>query len=278
MTFSGEEMGLLGSRHFVTHPTIDLSKVRAMFNMDMVGRFGQDRFEIWGTDTAEEFPDLVERATAAAGVAYKAPNRSGNIFGRSDHASFYRHDIPVLFPFTGLHQQYHQPEDEWPLIDAEGGVKVLQMAHLIVSELASMEKGPTFTKAGRTAGTPAVAAKAQEKPGAKAEGDEDEETDDAAPPMPKVRMGIMPGYAEDGKPGMMVDGVVEKGPAEQAGILRGDRVIRIGDKKVDDIYTYMTALTGLTPGQTVEVVLMREGKEKTVKLKLGESVRGNDPK
>ncbi len=277
MTFSGEEMGLLGSRHFVTHPTVDLSKIRAMFNMDMVGRFGQDRFEIWGTDTAEEFPELIERVTAAAGIDYKAPTRSGNIFGRSDHASFYRHDIPVLFPFTGLHQEYHQPEDDWPLVDAEGGVKVLQMAHLIVSELACMENGPTFTTAGRTAGAPVAVAKADDKP-AKGEDDQEEQADDAAPPMPKVRMGIMPGYAEDGKTGMMVDGVIEKGPAEKAGIQRGDRIIRIAGKEVNDIYTYMTALTGLKPDDTVEVVLLREGKELTVKIKLGEPVRGNEPK
>lgn len=267
MTFSAEERGLLGSRHFVKNPTIDLKKVRAMLNMDMIGRLSQDKFEIWGTDTAEEFEELVERAAAAADIEYTAPDRSGGIFRRSDHFNFFRNDIPILFPYTGKHDQYHRPEDDWELIDSEGAVKVLQMAHLILGELANMEDGPTFLKdAPKKETKPARAA-------AKVDADDDEES---TPAMPRVAMGIMPSYSDDGKKGMLVDGLIEKGPAQKAGIKENDRIVKIGKNKVDDIYGYMTALADLKPGDKVKVVVLRGEKEVTVEVKLGKSTRRGD--
>ena len=146
IAFSAEEMGLLGSAQFVEHPTLALKDVRAMVNFDMIGRLSADKFTIYGLPSGKEFEKLVDRAAEQAGIKYRAPAGGSGMFGASDHASFYDHDIPVLFPFTGVHKQYHSPEDDWELIDAEGAAKILTMFHSVVRDLANLESGPTFEK------------------------------------------------------------------------------------------------------------------------------------
>jgi len=144
VAFSAEEEGLVGSRHFVTHCPVPLTRVRAMVNFDMVGRFNQHQFSVWGVPSAREFADLVRRAAAPLHITYSTPPLSVHLFRQSDHYPFYEHGIPVLFPFTGLHEQYHRPEDDWNRIDAEGAANVLRFAFAIVNELANLEHGPTF--------------------------------------------------------------------------------------------------------------------------------------
>ncbi|GAG27603.1 unnamed protein product, partial [marine sediment metagenome] len=143
IAFDAEEMGLLGSRHFVRNPTVELDQIPAMLNLDMIGRLSQKKFTIFGIPTGEEFPELVEKAAEERGLEYKA---SRGMFGGSDHASFARHDIPALFFFTGMHKEYHQPQDDWELIDAEGATQILELSHDILVHLADMEEGPTFAE------------------------------------------------------------------------------------------------------------------------------------
>ena len=138
------------------------------------------------------------------------------------------------------------------------------MAHLIVGELADMEDGPTFLK---------EAPKKDKKPRRTATNADAGDDDAPRPSMPRVSMGVMPSYSEDGKPGMLVDGLIEKGPAAEAGMKENDRIIKIGKKKVEDIYGYMSALAGFKPGDNVKVVVLRKGKEVTVEVKLGRSTR-----
>lgn len=270
MTFSAEEMGLLGSRHFVDNPTFDLTRVKAMVNLDMIGRFGQNKFEVYGADTGTGFDELVKSAAAHYGIEYKATPRTSGVFGQSDHASFYRKNIPVLFPFTGLHRQYHQPEDDWELIDAEGATRVLDMVHELVSALASMEQGPEFIKPGGKkkegeADKPAEAAAAAsgDKPAAAPPSDSD------APvrKMPSARLGIMPGYAQDeSRPGLLVDGVTDDGPAKKAGIEQNDRIVKIGEFDVKDIESYMEAMSHFKAGDLADVVVDRNGLKVTIKV------------
>jgi hypothetical protein len=141
IAFSAEEVGLVGSSYFVNHPTVPLDRIRAMVNLDMIGRYVPGDFQVDGTYTAAEFPEMVRRAAQAAGFECRTP---AGITSDSDHASFYDKGIPVLFPFTGFHDQYHRPEDDWQLINAEGAAAILNMFRQIVVELASMPSGPAF--------------------------------------------------------------------------------------------------------------------------------------
>ncbi len=262
MGFDAEEMGLLGSAHFVSEPTVPLESIKAMVNFDMIGRVGQKKLAIEGVPTAVEFPDLVKKHADPTGIPYDAPDVSDSVFGASDHASFYRKDIPVLFPFTGFHRQYHQPEDDWELIDAAGAANLLGMWYGITVELANMSSGPTFQKKpppapeSQPATGPAVAAASAPAGG-----------DTARPNMPRVRLGVVPSYSDKG-PGLLLDAVSDGGAAKQAGMRDGDRIIQIGEFKISSVETYMGALAEFDPGQEVDIIYERDGKQATVRVKL----------
>jgi len=272
IAFDAEEMGLLGSRHFVRNPTVEFGDVRAMLNLDMIGRLGQKRFAIFGVPTAEEFPELVEQAAEELGLEYKAGR---GMFGGSDHASFARHEIPALFFFTGMHKEYHQPQDDWELIDAAGAVRVLELSYKILVHLADMEEGPTFTEPSaepdeeEPAKKPAIE---EEKEAARA-GDAGDDTPKDADEPPsrdnvRVRLGVMPDVVGDDQPGMVVEGVLDGGAAKAAGMRDGDRILKIGDEDIRDIYAYMRAMQQFKPGDVVEVLIIRNGAKKTLKVKL----------
>lgn len=279
ISFSAEEMGLLGSKHFVAHPTVALKDVRMMINLDMIGRLSQDKFTIFGAPSADEFPELLRRAAERADVKYRAA--TGNTLG-SDHSKFYEAGIPYLFPITGVHKQYHHPDDDWELIDAPGAARILDMLHEIVRTVADMEDGPTFRRI-------VVRARPEDlvmKPAAEHEKENlDNEIgadgskqrgEDRAPRRPRVRLGIAPDFSRTDQPGLVADTVMEGGPAKAAGMKDGDRVMRIGEQPISDIYSYMDVLADLKPGQTVDVVVVRDGKEITLKVKL-EASRGRKP-
>lgn len=277
MTFSAEEMGLLGSAHFVSHPTLELSVVKAMVNFDMIGRLGAEKFTIYGVGTGQEFDELVKQAAEEVGIEYRAPKGVGDMFGASDHASFFEHEIPVLFPFTGVHKQYHRPEDRWDLIDAQGATQILTMFHRVVRELANMPAGPTFQKPPEDAapeGEPPIKpAVEHEKEVQRDEGEHGESGggEVEARTRPKSRLGIIPDFAGGEQPGVVVSSVLDGGAAKAAGIQDGDRIVRLGDQKIKDIYGYMDALRECRPGQTVEVVVMRKDQEMTFKVTLTET-------
>lgn len=171
MTFSAEEMGLLGSAHYVKKPTVELSKIKAMINLDMIGRMGQKELEIYGVPTAVEFPELVAKLASEYGIEYKATGNNDRYFGASDHASFFYKGIPVLFAFTGTHPQYHKPDDDWERIDAEGAATLLKMFHRVVTTVADMESGPTkpsTEKKAKEAEKPKNAAEAADEAARKA--------------------------------------------------------------------------------------------------------------
>ena len=279
MAFDAEERGLLGSKHFVAHPTVELANVRAMINFDMIGRLDLDKLTIWGLTSAAEFPELVRAAADAAGLSYRAPATDSIQFGASDHFSFYRKDIPVLFPFTGVHKHYNTPEDDWQRIDADGAVRILQMMHAVIGELAGMQTGPTF-----------VAKKEERELRDKLEregvADLDHE-DVSEPEQPvnrhrsrrdlRVRLGIMPDFAAEEGTGLRVEAVMEDGPAAKYGLEDGDVITRIGGHAVTDIYSYMDALRKHQPGDEVEVALQRDGKPLTLKVRLEASRRRSEP-
>lgn len=267
IAFSAEEMGLLGSKHFVEHPTVDLSNVKAMVNLDMIGRYGQGKFDIHGADTAPEFPDIVDRAANDAGVSYNRPV-SKEFFGRSDHAPFYRRSIPVLFPFTGIHDHYHKPGDDWELIDDQGGARVLVMMYSIIRDLAQLAAGPTFVS-GKDTDAPPPAASQPASPAVAAGPAAANPHADATPSVPAmtVRLGVQPDYNDDGA-GLRLDGVSDDSPAKSAGLREGDRITQLGEYPIEDIQTYMKALSRFSPGQKVKIIYLRDGKTLEVEVEL----------
>ncbi|MBL8879321.1 MAG: M20/M25/M40 family metallo-hydrolase [Phycisphaerales bacterium] len=270
MAFSAEEMGLLGSRHYVKNPTIELSRIKAMVNFDMIGRLNEERFLIYGVGTAPEFKPLIDRACEAAELKYK---EGKSLPGNSDHASFQAKNIPVIFPFTGLHKQYHQPEDDWELINADGAVKIMRMGHVVITSLANMTTGPTWNESRKDADPSEDEKGEPEKPAAengdkKAAPAAPANSDTAAPAMPKVRLGIVPDYGDDERPGLLLSGVRNGSIAEKAGLKADDRIIRINDLKVTDISSFMRAMGTFDVGQTITIVVERGGKEESFKAEL----------
>ncbi|MDX1429906.1 MAG: M28 family peptidase, partial [Rhodothermales bacterium] len=144
--FSGEEMGLLGSDHFASEPPFDLSNVIAMINFDMVGRLDEGKLQRLGTETATEFTDILDEAAAGRDLTV---SRVGDGYGPSDQTSFYSRGVPVLHFFSGTHSQYHRPEDDWELINAEGMAEIGEMAIAIINILATRSEALTFVEQQR---------------------------------------------------------------------------------------------------------------------------------
>ncbi len=271
MTFDGEELGLLGSRHFVDEPTVELEKIRAMINFDMIGRLGNNQFTIFGTGSGKEFRPLLKKAAENLDISYHAPSSDTRFMGGADHFSFYVKDIPVMFAFTGMHAQFHLPTDDWELIDDDGAVKIMRLMHPVIAELANLTTGPVFVPKDEEAEEPAE--ETETPMDADQETDTDKADDDAYSTRRinrgelKVRIGIIPDSAFKGS-GLRAASVIDKTPAAAAGMRDGDTIISIAGKAVSDIQTYVAAVRSHNPGDTVEVVIKRESKELTLKVKL----------
>ncbi|MGB5553827.1 MAG: M28 family peptidase [Flavobacteriaceae bacterium] len=233
MAFSGEEMGLLGSNYFVKNPTIDLSKVNYMINMDMVGRLREDKtLSISGTGTAPIWPQVLN----STNPGFKLVLQESGV-GPSDHTSFYLQDIPVLHIFTGQHEDYHKPSDDSDKLNYEG---MRMISGYILEVIKELDKSPKLAF--------------------KKTKNESEEV-----PRFKVALGVVPDYLFDGK-GMRIDGVSEDKPAQKAGLQKGDVVIQLGDSTVVDMMSYMRALSTFEEGNTTKVVVDRKGKKVEVDI------------
>jgi hypothetical protein len=231
IAFSGEERGLWGSNYFCKNPTIDLKTVTYMLNMDMVGRLNSEKkLAINGTGTSPTWNEVLQGLATEVSII---TSESG--VGPSDHTSFYNVDIPVLHFFTGQHEDYHKPSDDVDKINLEGEMLVIQYIERLISTLNSKEK-LAFTRT------------------------KDESTTKAS--NFKVTLGVIPDYLYDGE-GMRLDGTKEGRPAEKAGLIKGDIVLKIGDYSVSDMQTYMDALSKFEKGQTTPVLIKRNGEEMT---------------
>lgn len=228
IAFSGEEMGLLGSNYFVKNPTVDLSKVNYMVNMDMVGRLRPDNtLSISGTGTAPVWNQVLNTANKD----FKLVLQESGV-GPSDHTSFYLQDIPVLHFFTGQHEDYHKPTDDTEKLNYDGMKKITDFIFTVISDLDKSEK-LAFRKTKN----------------------ESEEV-----PRFKVALGVVPDYLFDGK-GMRIDGVSEDKPAQKAGLQKGDIVVQLGDSIVVDMMSYMRALSSFEEGNATKVIVDRNGKK-----------------
>lgn len=262
--FSGEEIGLLGSRHFVRNSPIAAGDIQAMINMDMIGRLRDYALNLSGTGTAEDFEQLLEPMLASSGLQINA-SRGGS--GPSDHASFYAAGIPVLHFFTGLHQEYHTPADKSHLINNVGAVRIVNLVCDVAMELATLPDQLEFTSTDRRAQPRAQDPQPEQEA-------QEEQTDQPRMGQISVRFGIAPGDYADTEGGVLVGEVFPETSAALAGIRAGDRMTRWNGQEIDDIAGWMRQLAGHEPGDTVAVTLLRDGDELTVRVTLQARERG----
>jgi Zn-dependent M28 family amino/carboxypeptidase len=228
IAFTGEELGLLGSDHYVKHPAVPIDSTFAMVNLDMVGRLRGDRITVFGTETAREFAMLLDTLGTANALAAAG---SGDGYGRSDQSSFYAADVPVLHFFTGTHEDYHRTTDDAAKVNIEGVARVAGLAADVAWALATREGPLTFV--------------------------------DAPPPAPVAGgygayLGTIPDMSES-PGGVRLTGVRAGSPAEAAGIKPGDIIVRLGDHEIGNLYQMTDALRAHKPGDSVVVVVLREG-------------------
>jgi len=242
LSFSGEEEGLLGSKHFVDDPVIDLSKVNVMINMDMVGRLNEtNNLEIGGVGTATGLKELVY-ANSDTSVIKLTLSPEG--YGPSDHSSFYGKNIPVLFYFTGAHMDYHTPTDTWEKINFKGMVEISGLVFKVAEELANENSRLQFKEAGP---------KVQTMQYGRGKG---------------VTLGIMPDFAGIVKNGLRADFVTPGKPAALGGMQKGDIITFINGKPVNNIQDYMFRMGQLKHGETISVEVLRNDKKVVLLIQL----------
>ena len=240
--FGGEELGLLGSKHYAENPTIDLDKVQLMVNLDMIGRLDEDKnVYLGGVPTAYGLDKAIKPfiESSKLNVTSYQHTASGvrSLFSRSDHYNFYKKDVPSLFFFTGIHKDYHTPRDEANLVNYEGLKLISDLAEKVIDNAANRNDRFKFKELPKL-----------------------EEESERTPARMKVSLGIMPDYAHQGS-GLKIDSVIDKRPAKNSGMKDGDIVIKIQDTVIDDIYKYMEILSKIEPGSKAKATVLRNDEE-----------------
>ncbi len=248
VAFTAEERGLLGSSELAKKPLPGMAPggLVAMINMDMVGRMRNNTVSVLGSDSAEEWNAILQPHCDQLRVNCKL---GGDGYGPSDQTPFYAAGVPVVHFFTGAHEQYHKPSDDAYLINAAGGAKIANLVADTAFELTSIE-GLTYKES------------------------------EAPAPMGDVRsygasLGTIPDYtgAPDDKAGMLLAGVRGGGPAETAGLQRGDRIVELKGREIRDIYDLMYVLRESKPGEEASFVAERGDERVEGSVVFGESRR-----
>jgi hypothetical protein len=231
VAFSGEELGLYGSRAFVARAPL-VKSIKAMINLDMVGRLRQDRVTVFGARSAPGFSKIIRDGASQLGLQVQESDG----VGRSDHMSFYNRKIPVLHFFTGSHADYHRPSDTWDKINVEGAAIVSDLVLLTALEIAGAKEPPQFVSLPSR--PPALQAESDMRLG--------------------TYLGSIPDYGANTE-GVRLAGVSEGSPADRAGLREGDVIVQLADFKIHNIEDLMTALQARKPGDEVEIVVLRTG-------------------
>jgi len=238
MGFGSEEMGLLGSEHYVNNPTQELSKKRAMINMDMIGRMTDKKLLIFGIGSSPDW----ERTLMAANIDSLDLRLVPDGTGASDHTSFYNKGIPVLHYFTDTHADYHRPSDDTEYIRFDEKVLVLQHVRRVVEAIDAMSSDQLiFTQAPVT------------------------QTRNMT--LGNVTLGVLPDYGYDG-PGFKITGTTEGRAGAKAGLQAGDIITKLGDVQIKDIYDYMESLNTFKPGDKTTIILKRGDQELRLDVQL----------
>lgn len=240
MTFSGEELGLIGSQYFTQNSPVKLENVVSMFNLDMIGRINDENTLILnGTGSSSIWHDLFNELN---NNNYFQLSFNDDSFSSSDHASFYSKEIPVVFFFTGIHGDYHRPTDTAEKINSEKAVSILNFIFNAATKIDQNDERPDYIKVERSSTGGAMSF--------------------------RVYVGVIPDYSSSPE-GFKISGVNPNSPAEKAGLRGGDIITQIGEKKINDIYDYTYVLSDHNPGDKVELRFLREGKQQISELEFG---------
>ncbi|MBA3340712.1 MAG: M28 family peptidase [Gemmatimonadaceae bacterium] len=243
VTFSGEELGLLGSQFFVDNPPVALDRVVAMLNFDMVGRLKDDKLFVYGTATATELVAILDSANAAGQPQFKVTG-GGDGFGSSDHSSFYAKGLPVLHFFTDLHEDYHRATDDPDKVNAAGAARVVGLALRTIREIGNRDSRLTFVRASAP----------RQVSGTRQGSD--------------TYLGSIPDMSASSE-GLRLTGVRPDSPADKGGLKAGDVIVEFGGKAVKDLFSYSDALYSHKPGDTVKIAVLREGQRMDLTVTLG---------
>ncbi len=241
VAFSGEEVGLLGSRYYVEHPPFPLSTTRAMLNLDMVGRLRENRLTVFGAHSAPGLSGIVNDAARRVGLEIK----ESDSVGRSDHMSFYNKKIPALHFFTGTHPDYHRPTDTWDKLNTEGMVQISDLVATVAQRVADTQVPMNFVS------LPSRPPSSSDEP-SRGYG---------------AYFGSIPDFGE-AVDGVRLAGVTEGSPAALAGLREGDIIISFAGSKIHDLEDLVKLLRAKKPGDEVEIVVLRTGAVLTVKTTL----------
>ncbi len=242
IAFSGEEEGLFGSINYTKNPNIPLERTQAMINMDMIGRLKDSILIVEGMGSSPYWKILMDSLKHENFAMRYKPDG----VGPSDHSSFYRKNIPVLFYFTGLHKDYHKATDTKDKINYEGEVQVLSLVRRSIDAIQSKPDRIPFTL---------VPEDTTKKVG-----------------VFKVYVGGVPDYGYDGE-GLKISDITPGSPADKAGLKAEDIVIKFADITIKNIYDYTGALGKFKPDDTVDFKVKRGKEVLTIPVKLGK--RGN---
>jgi len=239
VTFAGEELGLLGSRHLVANVSelgIRREQIAAMVNMDMIGRLREGKLTLWGLDSGDRWRRIVREASEGTDLKLRLV---GSGLGASDHVSFYRAKIPVLCLNTGMHADLHSPTDTADKINPAGALAVLRLAEKVIEKLWSDEQriayAPPKGGAGRRGG---------------------------------AYLGITADSDYAGG-GCRIGSATEDGPAAKAGLKRGDVITRWNGKPVANAAALLTRIRAAKPRSEARLTVRRDGKAKVLTVKLG---------
>jgi hypothetical protein len=238
--WSGEEIGLVGSNAFVTNPPVPLEQVAAYVNFDMVGRMQNNKLAVDGVGSSPLWGRILERANVAAGFDLAA---NPDPYQPTDSSNFNQAGLPTLFLTTGSHPDYHKPSDTADKIDYEDLDRIVDFAAAVIQAVANADMPPQFTKVDppQTGATLAGV---------------------------RVTTGTIPDYTTEAK-GLLLAGVVGGGPAERAGLMKGDIIVEIAGQSITNIYDYTFALELLKADVPVKVVYLRNGQRREVQLTPG---------
>jgi hypothetical protein len=238
ISFSGEEEGLFGSINYTKNPLLPLEKTQAMINMDMIGRLKDSILIVEGMGSSPYWMQLMDSLKHKNFAMRYKPDG----IGPSDHSSFYRKNIPVLFYFTGLHKDYHKATDTKEKINYKGEVQVLDLVKRSIDAIQSKPERISFTIVL-------------------------EDTTKKATSF-KVYVGGVPDYGYDGE-GLKISDVAPGSPADKAGLKAEDIIIKFADNEIKNIYDYTAALSKFNPNDVVEFKVKRGNSIITIPVKLG---------
>jgi Peptidase family M28/PDZ domain/PA domain len=235
-SFSGEELGLLGSAEWVKDPTLPLDKCIAMLNMDMIGRIKDNKVYIGGVGTGSTFKATLEQAQKESHSDFKFEYSQGG-YSASDHTSFVAKKIPVLFFFSGLHSDYHKPSDTWDKINAPSAAELLDMISDVMLQLDSAQAPPVFISVAEDTPIGGISG------GGGGYG---------------PYFGSIPDFGEV-KDGVRFSDIRPGSPAAKAGLKAGDILVQFDNKPIHNLYDFTDALRRSKVGQVVEVKVLRDG-------------------